>query len=821
MWGNDIIPADDDLHIAVVPKENKLIQLYVMFLLLWQSLFRLSDTGMEILLVFFAKFSSAIATAFQINVLKEFLSKLPTTMYKAKMVIKVKGDSFSKYATCYKCSSIYPLEQCKVTLPDKSIVSCKCTHVEFPYHPQLHFRQPCNELLMKNVKSSSGTITLYPHGMFCYRSLIESLQFLLNRPNFVEKCQHWKSINHVDGVYKDVYDGAIWKEFLVYDHVPFLSLAYNFAFILNVDWFQPYHHTQYSLGVIYLAILNLPRKERYLQENIILVGIIPGPKEPKKHINSFLTPLVDELKQLWIGVMLKNAQGGTSVVRAALLCIACDIPAARKVAGFVGPTALHGCTKCFCSFPTIAFGEKPDYTNFDVQNWEPRKPETRQCVLQHYLACTTQNARADIERNYGIRYSVLDNLPYFDASRMTVIDPMHNLLLGTAKYILNVWKELNYLTNEHLIQIQSLINKFVCPGGIGRIPLKIASGFSDFTADQWKNWTLYFSLVALKSILPFRQYNHWHLFVKGCYLLCRRQITEDQLQEADCLLVEYCRQHVILYGRKYCTPNLHLHAHLASCVKDYGPVYAFWLFAFERLNGVLGSYHTNNHDVSLQVMRHFVNSQVVGPERWPDEYKDFHTLLSNASYSKGSLMPSTLESSLKSIDSCPIALPPTHEAIFPLHVKESLLNHLLPYYSGRNISVLAIHKKCKALKIGAFTIGSVKGKFTCSSRLLVKLPSTNSQQLVCIHYYAQCTIVSSETTSELLWTAAVSYYDDHQCRLWFGHPTEVWCTTTSSDIHFIPISMIKSQVAFVESTFNFGRLIGEQLVQVIVPVESS
>ena len=73
------------------------------------------------------------------------------------------------------------------------------------------------------------------------------------------------------------------------------------------------------------------------------------------------------------------------------------------------------------------------------------------------------NARADIERNYGIRYSVLDNLPYFDASRMTVIDPMHNLLLGTAKYMLNVWKELNYLTNEHLIQIQSLINKFVCP----------------------------------------------------------------------------------------------------------------------------------------------------------------------------------------------------------------------------------------------------------------------------------------------------------------------------------------------------------------------
>jgi hypothetical protein len=38
-----------------------------------------------------------------------------------------------------------------------------------------------------------------------------------------------------------------------------------------------------------------------------------------------------------------------------------------------------------------------------------------------------------------VRYSVLIELPYFDPIKYTVIDPMHNLFLGTAKYCLNLW----------------------------------------------------------------------------------------------------------------------------------------------------------------------------------------------------------------------------------------------------------------------------------------------------------------------------------------------------------------------------------------------
>ena len=42
----------------------------------------------------------------------------------------------------------------------------------------------------------------------------------------------------------------------------------------------------------------------------------------------------------------------------------------------------------------------------------------------------------------------------------------------------------------------------------------------------------------------------------------------------------------------------------------HGPVYSFWCFAFERMNGMLGSYHVNNHHISIQLTRRFLNSKL-------------------------------------------------------------------------------------------------------------------------------------------------------------------------------------------------------------------
>ncbi|OAD71945.1 hypothetical protein PHYBLDRAFT_146928 [Phycomyces blakesleeanus NRRL 1555(-)] len=94
---------------------------------------------------------------------------------------------------------------------------------------------------------------------------------------------------------------------------------------------KPFDEVIHSCGAIYLAINNLLHNIRFKKENVILVGLMPGPKEPSmSDINNYLKPLVNELTELYT----------------ALLMVACEIPAARKVCGFTSHTSTNACHKC-------------------------------------------------------------------------------------------------------------------------------------------------------------------------------------------------------------------------------------------------------------------------------------------------------------------------------------------------------------------------------------------------------------------------------------------------------------------------------------------
>ena len=51
---------------------------------------------------------------------------------------------------------------------------------------------------------------------------------------------------------------------------------------------------------------------------------------------------------------------------------------------------------------------------------------------------------------------------------------------------------------------------------------------------------------------------------------------------------------------------MHMHLHLADCLQDFGPLHAFWLFSFERYNGLLGKQPTNNRSIELQLIKSFL-----------------------------------------------------------------------------------------------------------------------------------------------------------------------------------------------------------------------
>ena len=83
--------------------------------------------------------------------------------------------------------------------------------------------------------------------------------------------------------------------------------------------------------------------------------------------------------------------------------------------------------------------------------------------MSEILDCTTGQDREKLESEYGTRFPVLAELPYFDTVRMSIVDPMHNLYLGTAKNILKIWKERGYLQKNELEQLQEKVDEFVVP----------------------------------------------------------------------------------------------------------------------------------------------------------------------------------------------------------------------------------------------------------------------------------------------------------------------------------------------------------------------
>ena len=141
-----------------------------MFLFMWQTLFRISDTGMNIILLFIAKFYSLVGRV------QNFIDQLPPNIAAARKSAGINRDDFSRYASCPKCHAVYPLDSCKVVSLDKTVQSRCCIHVKFPNHPHAYKRHPCDTPLMKTVRTSPGTTTLRAKQLYCYQSLIDSLK---------------------------------------------------------------------------------------------------------------------------------------------------------------------------------------------------------------------------------------------------------------------------------------------------------------------------------------------------------------------------------------------------------------------------------------------------------------------------------------------------------------------------------------------------------------------------------------------------------------------------------------------------------------------
>ncbi|OAD74054.1 hypothetical protein PHYBLDRAFT_102239, partial [Phycomyces blakesleeanus NRRL 1555(-)] len=177
---------------------------------------------------------------------------------------------------------------------------------------------------------------------------------------------------------------------------------------------------------------NLPHDKRFKPENIILVGLMPGPKELKTdEINGYLKPLIDDLKQLYVGMRIPTHEFPNGVcVRAALLMVACDIPVARKTSGFTAHNSTCACYRCSWQFTGLESSNQIDFCGFDYSRWNICSGAESRLHAEEWKDASTLSERHQLEIENGAQCLQLQRLGYFDLVRGTIIDPIHNLFLG-------------------------------------------------------------------------------------------------------------------------------------------------------------------------------------------------------------------------------------------------------------------------------------------------------------------------------------------------------------------------------------------------------
>ncbi len=297
-----------------------------------------------------------------------------------------------------------------------------------------------------------------------------------------------------------------------------------------------------------------------------------------------------------------------------------DLPATRKTCGFLSHSAALGCSKCLKRFPgTAGF---MDYSGFRRSAWPIRNNVIHRANVQAIKKCQTKVSQEKKESELGCRYSILIDLPYFDAVRMHVIDPMHNLYFGTGKQMINIWIKNGSLITSHFVEIQKFVDSIVVPSDVGRIPRKIGSGFSGFKADQFKNWITIYSIPALYDIIPREQLECWRHFVLSCRILCKQNLSPSDVNLADALLLQFCNKVEALFGPSVVTPNMHMHAHLKQVILDYGPLPEYWCFSFERFNGTLGKQPNNNKCIEAQLMDRFLRDNFASSIQYPEMFAE-------------------------------------------------------------------------------------------------------------------------------------------------------------------------------------------------------
>ncbi|CEL58782.1 hypothetical protein RSOLAG1IB_08828 [Rhizoctonia solani AG-1 IB] len=230
----------------------------------------------------------------------------------------------------------------------------------------------------------------------------------------------------------------------------FFSDWRKIALALSTDGMCPFKRRKNSCWPLILVNLNLPPDQRTHLENLICVGVIPGPKSPK-NLGSFLWPLIEELLELASGVSAVDISTQRLFsLRAHLLTAFGDIPAITKLLEFVGHNGRYPCRFCLMSAiqgATAGGGthlycplHRESAPFFDPFHLPPRTHQECMNKGLEVLQAHSKHAQSNLATSTGIKgISALARLASISIPASFPIDIMHMIFINLIPQLVDIW----------------------------------------------------------------------------------------------------------------------------------------------------------------------------------------------------------------------------------------------------------------------------------------------------------------------------------------------------------------------------------------------
>ncbi|KAG1888658.1 hypothetical protein F4604DRAFT_1877216 [Suillus subluteus] len=499
----------------------------------------------------------------------------------AKCRLGIDPDQWiTQYTICSECWKHYTPVQLR------ELLSPSCTVLD------------CSGLLYDERVDAKGKIIQTAKKIMPHVSLIGSLRrMFMDSRHDQPRCN-----DDEDFVMTDMHDGTLWHELEMNTirEIGELGTVHDcpqdnrpMAMKITEHRWASSITGRIQLGPIYYTINDLPRDQRYLQVNVICAAIMPGPKEPNiQQINHCLEPLSREVMELKNGVKMDiHGEDEPANIFVDNTILDCDMPASHKCNGTAGHSHdFHPCA--FCDVDIVKVNTPEGYDN---------------CIF--YSKDATQARQDAILKDFGVRWSILNLISGWLPSKKSVLDFMHAIFLGIISHLFIRVLFGGYMfsgiggINSPRRRFEEIINAVRWPSHITQLPKNLGKNQSLKKADEWRR------LLTITPVVLFNLTFHCNcrslyqtilLLCTGVLILSSHTISMSQARVGQSFILRYCLESLQL--RIPLTINHHASMHISKMIQKVGPVYAWWLFAFERFNGMLER---------LTLMRNWVQTHLI------------------------------------------------------------------------------------------------------------------------------------------------------------------------------------------------------------------